>query len=169
MREQREIQSIVCRTMLLAALMLFGYGTARAAPVPLPSTFNTTIGNGLLCLDQLDINYFYRYLADALGPPYKHADGAYWFKIKVKLWNVPVSEILVSDGNGTMLFLAAIAEVTPEKLEQAIVADTGIRYISKDASAYPRRASSAGGDIIYFHDKAKIYCGKSRYLLPHTL
>lgn len=158
---------VVMAALLAAALWAVG-GPAHAAPPPLPSTFYITIGNALLCLDQLDINYFYRYLGDALGPPYKHEDGAYWFKTKVMLWKVPVSEIALSDGHGTMLFLEAVADVTPEKLEQAVAAEAGIHHVAADAGAYPRRVSNTGSDIIYFHKKAKIYCGKSEYLLPHT-
>lgn len=160
----------IVKPLILAAFMLTGANMAQAKPAALPSTFDTTIGNGLLCLDELDINYYYRYLSEALGKPYKHAGGAYWFKLdKVKLWKVSVSDILVSDGKGSLLFLAAIAKVPPEKLEQAIAAESGIHFRRTDAGVYPRRASNTGSNIVYFHNDAKVYCGKSSYLLPQAM
>lgn len=158
--------------LILAIFMLTGAEAANANPTPpsLPSTFDTTIGNGLLCLDALDINYYYRYLTTALGKPYKHAEGAYWFKLnKFMLWKVPVSDILVSDGKANALFLVAIATVTPEKLKLAIAAETGISFRPAAAGAYPRLASDTGSNIVYFHNAAKVYCAKSRYLLPQSM
>ncbi|MHB0990032.1 MAG: hypothetical protein ACYC3O_04075 [Burkholderiales bacterium] len=158
--------------LMLAMLMLAGAKTANAnpPPPPLPSTFDTTIGNGLLCLDALDINYYYRYLTTALGKPYKHAEGAYWFKLnKFTLWKVPVSDLLVSDGKANTLFLVAIASVAPEKLELAIAAETGIAFRPAEAGTYPRLASDTGSNIVYFHNGAKVYCAKSRYLLPQSM
>ncbi len=150
-----------------AAFLLASMGMANANPLPLPSTFDTTIGNGLLCLDQLDINYYYRYLSAALGKPYKHSEGAYWFKLnKFMLWKIPVSDILVSDGKENTLFLLAIVNAPPEKLQMAIAAQSGIHFYREGRGNYPRRASNTGSNIVYFHNEAKIYCGKSSYLLP---
>ena len=132
-----------------------------------PSTFGTTIGRRLLCLDQQDTAYYFDYLTEAFGPSYKHEGGAYWFKAGASLWGVQVSEVMVSDGYSTMNFLAAVADLTPDKLEEAIAANMGVRHRIADASKYPVRESSTGSKIVYFNGKAKIYCGKSRYLFPN--
>ncbi len=148
---------------LLAALVLCAVKPALAVP----STFSTTIGHRLLCLNQQDSAYFHGYLTEAFGPAYKREGGAYWFKAGANLWGIPVSEIIVSDGGDSMNFLGAIMDTTPEKLDEAIGASTGIRHKKADGSAYPVRESSPGSKIVYFKDKAKIYCAKSRYAPPN--
>src|SRR5437868_3304908 len=97
------------KLLIMLALTLCAAGTALGVP----STFGTTIGSRLLCLDQQDTAYYYGYLTDAFGPSYKHEGGAYWFKAGASLWGVQVSEVMVGDGNSTMNFLAAVADLTP--------------------------------------------------------
>lgn len=145
------------------ALAMCAAGPASAVP----STFNTTVGHRLLCLTQQDTAYYFGYLTDAFGPSYKHEGGAYWFKAGAVLWGVQVSEMMVSDGASTMHFLAAVVDMTPDKLEEAIAASMGLRHKAMDASKYPIRESSTGSRIVYFNGKSKIYCGKSRYLRPN--
>ena len=168
---RQRADSIVRRlaVAISTAFMLLKAALPAAAPLPLPATFATTIGNGLLCLDALDITFYFHYLSVAFGPPYKHAEGAYWFHTrKAKLWKVPISDLLVSDGRSNLLFLAAVAQAAPVKLEQAIAAETGIHYRASDAGKYARLTSNTGSNIVYFQNIAKIYCGKSEYLLPRT-
>ena len=150
------------KLLMMLALTLCAAGPAMGVP----STFNSTIGRRLLCLDQQDTAYYFGYLTEAFGPSYKHEGGAYWFKAGATLWGVQVSEVMVSDGDSTMTFLAAVADLPPDKLEEAIAASTGLHHRTADASKYPVRESSTGSRIVYFNGKAKIYCGKSRYLFP---
>lgn len=151
-----------CRGLLLAALW-----PALAAAQIVPTTFGTIIGNGLLCRDQTDNSYYYQYLATAFGPPYKHDGGAYWFKTdSANLWGVEVSELIVSDDTSALVFLGAVAEVTPEELETAVRNQTGTQYAKIDSSAFPVRESHLGSRLVYFNRKSKIYCAKFKPLPP---
>lgn len=153
----------VARGGVLLAL-LFGSGKAMAAA---PSTFGTTVGHTLLCLNQLDAHFFYAYLQQAFGPPYKHDGGAYWFKADANLWGAPVTDMLVSDDASPFSFLAAVVDVTPELLDEAIAAGMGFRHRAQDASPFPVRQANPGSQIVYFQKKAKIFCAKSKQLRPY--
>ncbi len=142
-------------------------GVAAAGAMAVPTTFGTVIGNRLLCLTEQDSAYFRDYLTEAFGPAYKREGGAYWFKAGATLWGVQVSEVMVSDGLDTMNFLAAVVDLAPDKLDEAINTAMGLRYKKMDGSAYPVRESSTGSKIVYFNGKAKIYCAKSRYSQPN--
>jgi len=140
---------------------------ASAAAQTVPTTFGTLIGNSLLCRDDIDNTYYYRYLAAAFGAPYKHDGGAYWFKTdSANLWGVPVSEVMVSDDSSALVFIGAVADVTAEELDKAIVTQVGVHYAKIDSSAYPVREASPGSRIVYFDLKSKIYCAKFKPLPP---
>jgi len=129
------------------------------------STFGPVIGAALLCHDQIDNAYFYDYLKTAFGPPYRHAGGAYWFRTgEATLWGAPVSEVMVSDDTSALVFVAAVAEVPPDELEQAIRKSAGVRHLAADASNYPLRISAPGSTIAYYNTKSKIYCAKFKSL-----
>jgi hypothetical protein len=140
----------------LAALCL-ALPQARA----LPSTFGPVIGSALLCRSQLDNAYFHAWLEAAFGPSYKHEGGAWWFKSPdATLWGMPVSEVMVSDDTSPLVFIGAVADSTPEKLEQAVAGVAGMHHAAVDASRYPLRVSSPGSTIAYFNTKSKIYCAR---------
>lgn len=142
-----------------------GTAFAQAASGKPPSTFGPVIGAALLCHDQIDNAYFYRYLQTAFGPPYKHAGGAYWFRTdEAQLWGAPVSEVMVSDDTSELVFLAAVADVPPDELEQAIRKSAGLAHPALDASPYPLRISAPGSTIAYYNAKSKIYCAKFKPL-----
>ena len=127
----------------------------------MPSTFGPVIGSALLCRSQLDNAYFYSYLEAAFGPSYKHEGGAWWFKpANATLWGMPVSEVMVSDDTSPLVFIGAVADGTPEKLEQAVAGAVGVHYTAADASPYPLRVSNPGSTIAYFNTKSKIYCAR---------
>ena len=139
---------------------------AQAGDKP-PSTFAPVIGGALLCHDQLDNRYFYSWLKTAFGPPYKHEGGAYWFRTgEASLWGAPVTEVMVSDDTSELVFLAAVAEVPPDQLEQSIRAAAGVRHLATDISPYPLRVSNPGSKIAYYNTKSKIYCAKFKPLPP---
>lgn len=146
----------------LSAALLAGCGAAQAAP----STFGTMIGNAVLCLDHIDNAYFYSYLSTSFGPAYKHEGGAYWFKTDGTLWGVSITDVIVSDDTSPLTFLGAVADTTPEKLDQAIVAAAGLHHIPANASAFAVRASGPGSEIIYFNTKSKVFCAKYKPLPP---
>lgn len=152
------VQAVALRLAALAACLL--PALAQAAP----STFSPVIGSALLCRSHLDNAYFHAYLTSAFGPAYKHEGGAYWFKATGTLWGTAVSDILVSDDTSELVFVGAVAETTPDKLEQAIRGASGVRHAPADSSAFPVRQSRPGSKIVYFNDKSKIYCAKYKPL-----
>lgn len=146
---------------LAAAVLLYATlgGAAWAAAAP-PSTFGSTIGPALLCIDQIDPFYFWSYLNQFFGPPYKREGGAYWFKVEATLWGAAITEVMVSDGANAQVFLAAGFKDSPDKLAAAISEATGIRHLSEVPFQYSPLISGLGSKIVYFGQNSKIYCAK---------
>ncbi len=153
---------------IIAAALLAG----RTAPAQaagsgptLPSTFNSTIGNALLCLDAIDPAFFYDYMLRNFGPPYQHQGSAWWFRTpKAKLWNVPVTAIMVSDNNASLFFIAAQTGVSTVQLAQAIRNSAGPVFQPGGGGPTPLLVSPAGSIIAWQQDQSKIYCAKDRRL-----
>jgi hypothetical protein len=154
--------------LLLPQLLYLACGPAAAqGQDKQPSTFGPVIGGALLCRDHLDNAYFHSWLTTAFGAPYKHEGGAWWFRTgEATLWGTPVTEVMVSDDTSELVFLAAVAEVPPDQLEQAIRAAAGVRHLAADASQYPLRISAPGSTIAYYNGKSKIYCARFKPLPP---
>lgn len=132
-----------------------------------PSTFGSMIGSGLLCLDHTSNQAFYDYMVRFFGPPYKHDGGAWWFRTPdARLWDTEISEVMVSDDTWPLVFVGAVAETTPDKLELAVTAQSGVRYAKIDSSSFPVRETRPGSRIVYFDRKSKIYCAKFKSLPP---
>lgn len=144
-----------------ALFMIAPYSGSAATPGAVPTTFGATIGSGLLCLDQIDPFYYWTYLNQFFGPPYKNEGGAYWFKVQTSLWGAPVSDVLVSDGTGQVIFLAAaVSNTKPDALSGAILGSTGIGYTNSEPIQFSPMASNLGSQIIYFGQNSKIFCAK---------
>jgi hypothetical protein len=156
--------------MLLAFLkrgVLLGALLSLSAHAATPTTFGTVIGSALLCNDQASNQPFYDYMVRFFGPPYKRDGGAWWFRTPdARLWNTEISEVMVSDDTWPLVFVGAVAETTPEQLEQAVTAQSGVRYAKIDNSRFPVRETSPGSRIVYFDRKSKIYCAKFKPLPP---
>lgn len=154
------------RAALLSLILSIASGAACAqAQDKQPSTFGPVIGGALLCHDQIDNKYFYSWLTTHFGAPYKHEGGAFWFRTgEATLWGAPVTEVMVSDDTSELVFLAAVAEVPPDELEQSIRRAAGIRHLAADGSLYPLRISAPGSTIAYYNTKSKIYCAKFKPL-----
>lgn len=150
----------------IAALALALAGCVPAVALAAPSTFGPVIGSALLCRSHLDNAYFHAYLTTAFGPSYKHEGGAYWFKAGGSLWGAQVTDIIVSDDTSDLVFVGAVAEASPDKLEQSIRSASGVRHLPADSSAFPVRRSVPGSKIVYFNDKSKIYCARYKPLHP---
>lgn len=149
---------------ILAAGLLAASSLAQAAP---PSHFGDVLGNGLLCRDQTSNRYFFDYLSQYFGPPYKREGGAYWFRTNdAILWGFPVLEVIISDESYPYSFVGAVADTTPEELEKAILRQDGLAYAKIDASRYPVREAKPGSRIVYFNTRSKIYCAKFKPLPP---
>ncbi|HJV92511.1 MAG TPA: hypothetical protein VJ572_03495, partial [Azonexus sp.] len=56
------------------------------------STFSTSFGTAVLCLDDLAPGYFYDTMRQHQRP-YKTDDGAYWFKTTEQLFGAPLTEV----------------------------------------------------------------------------
>ena len=143
-----------------AALTLCVAGVSSAAP----TTLSPVIGSALLCHSHLDNAYFYSYLSSAFGPSYKHEGGAYWFKADGNLWGATVTDIMVSDDTSDIIFVGAVTESTPDKLDEAIRAAVGVRHDATDKSRFPVRESRPGSTIVYFKTKSKVFCAKYKPL-----
>ena len=152
--------AVIKRAVAIAALLLIVLvaGVARAAEPP--TSFGSTIGPALLCIDQIDPFYFWSYLNQFFGPPYKREGGAYWFKVQGTLWGAAINEVMVSDGANEQVFLAASFKEAPAKLADAISEVTGIRHINEVPFKYTPLISSLGSKIIYAGQNSKIYCAK---------
>lgn len=140
----------------LAACLLAAAASVQAAP----STFGTVIGNALLCRSHLDNRYFHSYLTTAFGPAYKREGGAWWFKADGALWGATVSDVIVSDDSGPIVFIGAVTDSPPPELEGSIRTSIGVRHTRIDSSAFPVLESGPGSRIVYFNNKSKIYCAK---------
>jgi hypothetical protein len=150
------------RAAFAAALLWIVAPHAGAAP----STFGPVFGNALLCRSHLDNAYFFSYLTSAFGPSYKHEGGAWWFKADATLWGAAITDVMVSDDSSELVFVGAVADTAPDKLEEAIGAAAGSRHRAQDGSAFPVRESGAGSQIVYFNGKSKIFCAKYKPLPP---
>ena len=148
--------------------MLFSAAMSAAAPVyaVVPSTFGIVVGQGLLCLSQLDTGFFYNYLQQYFGKPYKHEGNAYWFKTPAQLWGAPVTDVLVSDSDSPVRFLAAVASVKPDVFITNIADAVQISFKPTNLYPNPVRMSQAGSTIVYFNKKSKIFCAKAKVLMP---
>ncbi len=149
---------------LICAALWAASTLAQAAP---PSHFGDVLGNGLLCRDQTTNRYYFDYLSQYFGPPYKREGGAYWFRTDdALLWGVPVLEVIISDESFPYSCVGAVTDTTPEELEKAIRRQDGLSYAKIDASRYPVRESKPGSRIVYFNTRSKIYCAKFKPLPP---
>lgn len=156
-----------CSALLFLALACAAGAASTQTQDKQASTFGPVIGSALLCRDQIDNKYFHSWLTAHFGAPYKHEGGAYWFRTgEATLWGTPVTEVMVSDDTSELAFLAAVAEVPPDQLEQAVRSASGLRYVPADGSPYPLRISAAGSTIAYYNSKSKIYCAKFKPLPP---
>lgn len=136
----------------------------HAAP---PTHFGVVMGNGLLCRDETSNRYYFDYMVQYFGQPYKREGGAYWFRTpEATLWNTPIREVMVSDETFTYSFVAAVADATPENLEKAIQGQEGLQYAKIDTSRFPVRETRAGSRIVYFATRSKIFCAKFKPLPP---
>ncbi|MES2257294.1 MAG: hypothetical protein V4724_02190 [Pseudomonadota bacterium] len=148
------------------ALLLAACACACAAAAP-PTTLGSVLGNGLLCRDETSNRYFYDYMVRFFGPPYKREGGAWWFRTPdAMLWGTEISEVIVSDDTFPLTFVGAVAETTPDKLEESIIAQVGLHYAKIDSSRFPVREARPGSRIVYFDRKAKIFCAKFKPLPP---
>lgn len=135
-----------------------------------PSTFGGVIGAAVLCLDQIDPAYHYRYLKEAFADPPQRREGAYWFKSGgAALWGLPVTEIFVSDGTSRFDFVGVVMESMPDKVVEAIAQKQrlgGWSHQALNESATPVRVAPTGTAVVYFKGRSKVWCARTRLARP---
>lgn len=145
---------------LLGILFLVNVGFAPAQD----STFSTTVGMAILCLDDVEPGFFFNHLSN-VKPAYKRELGAYWFKVAGDFFGAPVSEVFVSDGSSRHSFVGMVSSLGPVELAAAIAlgAPAGGNFRSTDpADKYSILVSPAGSQIVYQGKKGKIFCRRDR-------
>ena len=160
-------QTVIQRAGAAAAMLLcLCAAPASSYAQSAPSTFSQVIGSALLCRSELDSAFFYGWMVQHFGKPYKQEGGAHWFKVEANLWGAQVNEVMVSDDSSEVVFLAAVIDAAPDKLDEMIRLQAGPRHRPQDASKYPLRESQPGSQIVYFKEKSKIYCIRYKPLRP---
>jgi hypothetical protein len=145
-----------CQAAALFALALPMQGANAAGP---KSDFGVTIGPAVLCRDKLDMKYLYDYLAGSFGQPYKHEQGAYWFRTKAQLFGKDLTETFVSDQSTQWEFVGAVFKIKPDDLVKAMQSDVGPIYV-KTANGYrysPYQTQSLS-EIMWQNNNAKLLC-----------
>ena len=148
---------------LLGILFLVNVGFALAQD----STFPTTVGMAVLCLDDVEPGFFFNYMSN-VKPAYKREQGAYWFKVAGSLFGAPVSEVFVSDGSSRHSFVGMISSLAPIELAAAIAvgAPAGGNFRSiNPVDKYSILVSPAGSQIVYQGKTGKIFCRRDRIRL----
>ena len=130
------------------------------------STFGTTIGTAILCLDDLQPAYFYRYMTETKRS-YKHDQGAYWFKASADLFGVTVTEVFVSDGSSRDVFVGALTSLPPDQvadtLNQQALAGAGFKK-DNPKDRYSGSTSRSGSVSVFQGRNGKIFCRRDRVI-----
>lgn len=128
------------------------------------STFSTTFGTAVLCLDDLAPAYFYDTMRQR-HPPYKTEHGAYWFKTAEQLFGAPLTEVFISDGSSRHDFVGAVSTLSPAELAAVISAAApaggGFKRLSR-TDRYSVFVSPTGSEIAYHGNKGKIFCRRDQ-------
>ena len=119
------------------------------------------IGHPALCLSQVEPGTLFNYLRQHFGEPTRREQGAWWFRVGAKLWEVSVSEVFVSDRSSDHVFVGVVATVPPQELADAIARSsaTGVVFqrVWPDWEFSPLRAGS-GAQIMFQGPLGKLFC-----------
>ena len=141
----------------MIAVQIFSACAAFAAP----TTFPQVIGNALLCYDQIDPEYFKKYMTDFFQPAYKVEGEAYWFKAETTLFGSRVKEVFVSVESSKFAFLGIVMEDKQETAKQRIETMTGTRFIPEQ-NLETLRTPPGSFLIQYGRQNSKLFCVKHR-------
>jgi len=147
---------------ILALTMVASFAHAHAQG----STFATTVGTAVLCLDDVEPGFFRNFMT-AIKPSYKQEQGAYWFKATADMFGVPVTEVFVSDGSSAHRFVGILSSLPPDQMAEAVnnAALAGITFQKDNPKDKYSTYSSPSGSIIAFQGKnGKMYCRRDRAL-----
>ena len=121
--------------------------------------FSVTIGPAVLCRDKMEMKFYYDYLKDSFGQPYKHEQGAYWFRTKTQLFGKDLTEVFISDQSTDWEFVGAVFKVKPDVLAKALQSDVGPLYIKTAAGyQYSPYATQSLSEIMWQGNNAKLLC-----------
>lgn len=130
------------------------------------STFATTVGTAVLCLDDLEPGFFRNYM-DAIKPPYKREQGAYWYKASAGLFGATVTEVFISDESSAYRFIGVVTTQAPEQLAEAVnrAAPAGGGFKKdKPKDKYSTYTSLTGAVIAFQGKNGKMYCRRDKIL-----
>lgn len=148
---------------LLGVLFCVNAGLASAQS----STFSTTVGMAVLCIDDVEPGFFYNHMSN-IKRAYKREQGAYWFKTPGQLFGAPVTEVFVSDGSSPHSFLGIVSSLPPVELAAAVAASApaGGNFRSVNpADKFASFISSTGSEIVYQGKYGKMFCRRDRIRL----
>lgn len=132
------------------------------------STFSTTVGMAVLCIDDVEPGFFYNYMSK-IKRAYKREQGAYWFKTPGQLFGAPVTEVFVSDGSAPYSFVGIVSSLPPVELAAAVAASApaggNFRSINP-ADKFASFISSTGAEIVYQGKNGKMFCRRDRIRPP---
>jgi len=144
----------------IVGVLLFVNGVAWAQL----STFSTTVGMVVLCLDDVEPGYFYNYMSQ-IKPPARREHGAFWFKTSEQLFGAPLSEVFVSDGSTPHSFVGVVSSLPPDQLAEAVAAAApagGTFKKRNPADKYSTYLSASGAEIAYQGKNGKLFCRRDR-------
>ena len=123
------------------------------------SDFGVTIGPAVLCRDKLEMKTLYDYLKGSFGNPYKHEQGAYWFRTKAQLFGQQLIETFVSDQSTEWEFTGAVFKIKPDALAKVVQTNVGPGFV-KTATGYQYSPYQAQGlsEIMWQNNNAKLLC-----------
>ncbi len=156
----RPTQRTPCKALASTALVALAVLTQTSAhAVGARSDFGVTIGPAVLCRDKLEMKYLYDYLKGSFGEPYKHEQGAYWFRTKTQLFGKELIETFVSDQSTEWEFVGAVFKIKPDDLAKTMQSDVGPIFV-KTATGYRYSPYQAQGlsEIMWQNNNAKLLC-----------
>jgi len=162
-RNARHDRGVFAQSRLLISLTL-----SLTAPFAIAqgSTFSTTVGTAVLCLDDVEPGFFRNYMT-AIKPAYKQEQGAYWFKASAEMYGAAVTEVFVSDESSAHRFIGVLTSLPPDQLAEAVnkaaPAGTGFRKDNPD-DKYSTYTSLSGSVIAFQGKNGKMYCRRDRML-----
>ncbi|HEX8955562.1 MAG TPA: hypothetical protein VF798_04775 [Burkholderiaceae bacterium] len=144
------------RVLTATALALLAQPPAHAVP---RTDFGVTIGPAVLCRDKMDMKFDYDYLKGSFGQPYKHEQGAYWFRTRTQLFGKDLIEVFVSDQSTDWEFVGAVFKAKPDALAKAMPSEVGPLYVKTAAGyQYSPYATQSLSEIMWQNNNAKLLC-----------
>jgi len=146
------------RFAIVALLAISSYAVAQG------TTFATTVGTAVLCLDDVEPGFFRNYMT-AIKPSYKQEQGAYWFKATAEMYGAAVTEVFVSDESSAYRFVGVLTSLPPDQLADAVnkAAIAGVPFEKDNPKDKYSTYSSPSGSVIAFQGKnGKMYCRRNR-------